>query len=1267
LVSIRAEQDAVSGSTLSEVSIQAVGASGAITRAINVGTELEEITVTSGNSTGGSALVDAAGTGGIQATATGSLSGTISSFNTAINTLDTGAAVVTNVVSADADGAAAATSATASFFARVNSPLGTATSELGSSPLNDGVNVVTIGGGTGHSSNTVSIAPGAITSTVNVNEITGASATNFNAGTGDMTGVTSGAVSGGDIVTSFTTTNTSDTASAEAVATFVAVASGGTAATIATANVYAATTSTAGVGTFNLNSDAAIVGDSVVNISNIGAAGDSTVNVSNVTSTGANSVLIGNSATSSSNTVEIANSGNDNTVQIGATGTGPLDFDVGNAGSSAVLTLTSGTSTTEGTSTGWVVTFPTKHFMQSSQLDRNGAVAAGVVRQEVSSFYLENQDEGNVAFFSGTGNDAGTATNNYQVSVVSSDTPDVITSFTNTGAASNPTAVTTGSGTYSVGEVLLVTDPGGSTLQENRGLFVVVSHTLTALVLDAAPGAGFEFFNNQVTTQSSITATVRRATITAMRTDTTGEVLVARAFNDIGTASYVNIVTSGGTLADAVANLGASSATQGSVSGSDFLWNVNDTETLGWGTVTGSHNLISLAPAVGADGVTILDNEAGSTFTSNAAINVVTTGISIDGGTAANEFTIGLTSAGGTANAIETPAGSLTIGSSNTGPGGSATTVRTPDTGGAGVTGNVAVFAGINSNSGTTGGTVTVNGSDYSAGSDVLNGSGAVTVRGGDDTAGNLATGANVTVRGGVAIDGGDAFFIGGAAFAAGAGDGGDSNIDAGAGDGAGVDGNVNIGVTNALNVNIAATTEVDVTTALFDVNTTGATTVNAGAASNFTTSAGAITVDAEAAGITIDAGGGDLDLSVTSEGSDVNISTVNMTAGGTPGTVATTAGNATGTAGDVGGAITGTAGTASLGLIGAVPVTAGIGGGNTAVAGVGGGATGSGTVLEGSDAGVGGVMSATGGKGGNGDAAIGVGLAGVGGAGSFGGGDGGDGSGAGVGEVAANGATGGTGTVFGGTGGDGAVGGSADADAGAGGDGVTVGGAGGAGVAGGVNGAGGDGIVRAGAEGGGGGTPSTAGIVRLQTATSSVVTGITVVANLENDGAGANGGGRVSTYVYDTPSALALPTHAALTGSLSHNCTSNGSDKARLYFNNGNGISTTTSTDWVEVLTTATGTTRGYFTDTFNTTITSGTTITTGELTLGVLPVKPTVEFNFPEDSEFFLNGVRLVAGAAASGEDVENAAGNTFVLNQNASSGDRLIVIYNTGTQLV
>jgi len=264
--------------------------------------------------------------------------------------------------------------------------------------------------------------------------------------------------------------------------------------------------------------------------------------------------------------------------------------------------------------------------------------------------------------------------------------------------------------------------------------------------------------------------------------------------------------------------------------------------------------------------------------------------------------------------------------------------------------------------------------------------------------------------------------------------------------------------------------------------DTTDAISLDAGAASNFTTSSGSITIDSAAlldvnAGASMDvdvtgtydmlssstfsiagtgassvtATSGDLDLSTVTSG-DVNVtsatsttaagSDVSLTSGGSSfvtgdgGALDLNTGSASGaTGGGTGGAFTLDTGVGALGTAQAGPVVAGVGGSGTVTLGAGGAATGDGTVAQGSAAGDGGAWAVTAGAGGAGDAGVGVGLAGDGGQLTFTGGIGGAGAGTNTAlEIAADAGAGASVSLIGGAGGAGQVGTVDAADAGEGG-----------------------------------------------------------------------------------------------------------------------------------------------------------------------------------------------------------------------------------------
>ena len=412
---------------------------------------------------------------------------------------------------------------------------------------------------------------------------------------------------------------------------------------------------------------------------------------------------------------------------------------------------------------------------------------------------------------------------------------------------------------------------------------------------------------------------------------------------------------------------------------------------------------------------------------------------------------------------------------------------------------------------------------------------------------------------------------------------------------------------------------------------------------------------------LTIDAAGGALSVTSTSEGSDVNISTVNMTADGTAGQIDVTAADAAGLAGAAGGIVDVNSGNAALGAIGAAPVNAGIGGLFTATAGNGGDATGSGTVAQGSDGGIGGAAAMAAGNGGVGDAHIGVGEAGNGGTASKTGGIGGAGAGgATASEVAADGGDGGGSTSTGGRGGSASAGtgGGPDAGAGNGGDAVNTGGIGGAAVAGVAAGDGGDSISQGGAPGAiGAGTAGAAGIVISRTSSDSVVTGDGVIHRFDNVGSGTNGGAEFDIHAADKTSAVGGidPAFTATTGSLYVNRYSGAT--ADLWFNAASGQ--TTGDSWEKVVTSNGAAPRQFAQCVINTTITgsateaAGTNLTQAKCSSGTMPTRVSGH-DFDTQSEIYFNGVMMMN---ATGNDVKVATIGTTAVDIHLLAGVQLI----------
>jgi hypothetical protein len=1025
-----------------------------------------------------------------------------------------------------------------------------------------------------------------------------------------------------------TTVNTTTSGTAGTAVTVNTAMATGTGATTATLNAYAATTSTTGTGTVNIQSNAAVAGASAVNINNLAGTGAATTNIANVTSTGANTVNIGNSSTSSLNTINIGNSGNSNTIQIGAGGTGPLDFDVGNTGSSAVITLTSGTAVSEATFRGWTATFPTKFVTTATNVDKNAATNAGIFTSQASYQSFENSTEGNLAVNYNTGYTAATATATFWVTVVagSTATATTISAFTNNGAATNPTATTAAAATFTAGQFVLVT---GGAQRENCGIYQVVTHVATTLTLAATPAAGAEFIHQQVTTTTGDTAAICLVTLSVMRVTTGGQFQIAENFSTTAGISYQDFGTGAVTLANAVTNQAGTAFTAGAfntqwgIANNQFL-EIGDASNNGILTISGDGAPTEAITGLG--GTTTAGAGQGISFTTGAATTATENG---------GDLLIA-TGAGNTTG----DSGNITIDTAD------ANAVSGSQSGGVTIsTGNPGDAVGSFS------GSVSISSGGASPFFAVAGDSGTVSIASGNVFGTAVQSGA-------VSITSGSDAGIGGSGAAA-----GDISILGGSSNGASGDfgsgvGSIillassNSGTATAGGISITAGLNSGTGSAGTASLTGGAKTTSAGAGgtvtvsggAGFTTGAGALATIRGGAGGATGVGGAVAVTGGAGGSTSGNAGGVTVAGGvpvsGTGGTVAITGSAGVGPA-QAGGAVTVTAGNATTSAAaGGVTVTAGqsvtgTAGGVTITAGAGG-----------STSGTGGIASVTGGAGTASNSA--GGAANV---------TGGAGQGSALGGNArlvagAGGATGGGGAVSVTAGNGGATSGAAGAVAVSGG--TPTDGNGGSVT---ITGTAGLGILR---DGGSvtitSGAPTTtgaAGVVTIGNGSGSLIGQSSVVLTLDNNGSGTGGGEVMSVYT-----GIAAPTHTATTGSLAlfDNATI-----GRLYVNESSGGSGTT---WAQVQTATTTVTRAFFQDTFSTGVAAPGTITGAVLTGGVILVKPSAAFTFNTDAMVFLNGILLMNGAT---NEVSSGAGNAISLNAagpSAVTGDVLTIIYATNS---
>lgn len=113
-------------------------------------------------------------------------------------------------------------------------------------------------------------------------------------------------------------------------------------------------------------------------------------------------------------------------------------------------------------------------------------------------------------------------------------------------ATSNPTVVTTGSATFSVGQLIQI---AGAGVEDNNGLFEVLSHTGTTLTIRGVGTTATveDFTQNQFVTDATGTGTIRHVNIAVMRAGTDGAWETASgnttplSFTDLGSGGGNNL------------------------------------------------------------------------------------------------------------------------------------------------------------------------------------------------------------------------------------------------------------------------------------------------------------------------------------------------------------------------------------------------------------------------------------------------------------------------------------------------------------------------------------------------------------------------------------------------------------------------------------------------------------------------------------------------------------------------------------------------------
>jgi type VI protein secretion system component Hcp len=230
-----------------------------------------------------------------------------------------------------------------------------------------------------------------------------------------------------------------------------------------------AMTFTAG-GVFDVNATGLVTIDSTGGAINIGA--DANANAINIgTGAAARTVTIGNTTGASSMNIQ-AGSGNITLTAANTTVTGNL--------------VVQGTTTSTSSET---VTVSDNHLYLNAGYETTAAQTGGLV---VNYLPINTTDT--------------VATGGFTAGVA---------------ATSNPTVITTGSGTFAAGQFIQIT---GASAPGNNGLFEVLSHTGTTLTIRGIGTTATveNFTQNQFTTSTVVAGTITRVTVSVMRAGTDG-------------------------------------------------------------------------------------------------------------------------------------------------------------------------------------------------------------------------------------------------------------------------------------------------------------------------------------------------------------------------------------------------------------------------------------------------------------------------------------------------------------------------------------------------------------------------------------------------------------------------------------------------------------------------------------------------------------------------------------------------------------------------
>jgi hypothetical protein len=241
-------------------------------------------------------------------------------------------------------------------------------------------------------------------------------------------------------------------------------------------------------------------------------------------------------------------------------------------------------------------------------------------------------------------------------------------------STSNPTVVTTGSGTFAAGQIIQI---AGANNPNNNGLFEVLSHTGTTLTIRGIGTTATveDFTQNQFVTDTTVAGTIRRVTVAVLRAGTDGIWETASGastglvFADIAASPTLQQAYDNGTGGNGVAGLITTNATDGRIEiagNQEFRVSASG----GFNQTAGAHTIAA------SSSVTINSSGAAIQIGNNADAQ----GIDIGTGAAARTIVIG-NQTGGTSLTLNSGTGNIDIGTTgqarsiNIGTGGAAQTV----------------------------------------------------------------------------------------------------------------------------------------------------------------------------------------------------------------------------------------------------------------------------------------------------------------------------------------------------------------------------------------------------------------------------------------------------------------------------------------------------------------------------------------------------------------------------------------------------------------